>query len=497
MAVYVFAAVLSVVCLFICFIVVNQPLPVTTTTQPLDDSGEWRCVSNPSSNSWVLARSKDQNNQCASKEGTTCIPFTKQSCAVAKQKREKSFWVDCVNHDFCKYNLREPDSKLYVSAGNKYPCWSAQNLDLSTQDQKDRQITSVGESSSDSFTCDFVKASVGGVNVDSTPITSTQSYNLFPLENTLDWKPREKQIHHFERQTATYVPSMTRVINDWVCSFSDGEKQFVGHYDSGKDTCVSTNSQQIFRTNDFNFLANNQPNQTLTAPKLELNIVDQTWADSIMTKDDWIKFLNDRWSEAFMVLYPNSDFPAPRRDALVVFLGDKSPYSSNVCAQCSPLNSGAAILHVYTSCFNGSQTRQLLASVISHEMAHGLQWFRSRREDHLTEGIAEYVRMSLGFYTQNEYQTMSKSQRCPDFKSYSCNGAFLHYVEGKYSPNIVRELNRSFIYESIPWNWETVDSMFVQKTGKHTTDLWDEFIQQLPENGSLYPQPWLPKARFV
>jgi hypothetical protein len=485
------------ICILIIWLFMNN-----NTKKPLVESneGEWRCVSNPTSNSWVIARSSEKGNQCASKEGAQCIQFSKQSCDDALNKKGKTFWLDCQNQDFCKYDLKKQDSELYITSNdtNAFPCWSPQSVEISLGDEQKREITSVGQHQVGSTTCDFLKPTVGGMKAPETPISSTQLFNLFPRHSNVNWNDRKNNIHHFQRQIATYAPTMsnsTRVVHDWPCAFNDGQIDYLGHYDSSTNMCVATNKKQILRSKDYTFLANDSINQKIS-PRIELNIVDEKWAKSIMTENEWKKFIGDRWNEAYKVLYPTDIYQGPRRDALIVFLGDETPYSSNVCAQCSPINSTAVVLHLYKSCFQ-KPTKQELACIITHEVSHGLQWFRSRKDEMITEGIAEYVRLACGYYLPSELQNMERDKRCPDWKNYSCNGAFFHFVENRYAPLFVKDLNQIFLYESIPWTWETVEKEFVKKTGKYAIDLWNEFIQQLPENGPLYPQSWLPKARFV
>jgi hypothetical protein len=495
---------LAIICLVVALsmcLLNMQPKPTKPKQiQVIDNTA--KCVSNPTLNSWVLARSKpgDNNvNQCASNDGTTCLQFDKASCQASKTA---TFWVDCQNQDFCRYDLSLPDSELYISNQGTYPCWSAQTIALSENDKTSRQVTSVGQNKPESLTCDFVKPSVGGMKDEGSLIVKTNKFNLFPKTYT-QWTDRSEKVHHNQRHTATYAPGMfsySRVVKDWPCSFTDGKNQYVGRYEPSDDTCVSTNGTQILRSNQFSFLANSSSNNDILMPKIDLTMSDVKWSESIMSKTEWVQFIQQIWKESYAVLYPNNTYPGPKRDVLVVFIGDTSPYSSvngTVCAQCSPVSSTTVVLHLYKECFNGIPSKQILGTLISHEVTHGFQWFRDKQQPELTEGISEYVRMSCGHYMPADYKSMNKTSRCPDWSSYSCNGAFLHYIENTYDKNLVKDLNREFYYESKPWTLENVKPKFVEKTGKTATDLWKEFMQQLPDYGPLYPQSWLPKARSL
>lgn len=138
--------------------------------------------------------------------------------------------------------------------------------------------------------------------------------------------------------------------------------------------------------------------------------------------------------------------------------------------------------HIY---LNNAQIERLekqpgyLDDVLVHEMAHVAQhyshpiigrWlvFTSDPPRFWVEGIADYVCFKICI--TNEWHCPKCNSIYPHYKNgYTCAGAFLLFLEQKYNPRIVPQLNR------VLRTGDYAEQFFLERTGKDLRSLWDEF----------------------
>ncbi|MDB6110623.1 MAG: hypothetical protein JWR69_2373 [Pedosphaera sp.] len=103
-----------------------------------------------------------------------------------------------------------------------------------------------------------------------------------------------------------------------------------------------------------------------------------------------------------------------------------------------------------------------------HEMAHVAQQYAPGAPGHWTEGIADYVRYTLGY--TNGWSYPHCSAEFPHYTSgYWCTSAFLMYVEATYGTKVIRRFNEALRQGSYS------DAFFAQATGKGIDTLWADF----------------------
>jgi hypothetical protein len=136
-------------------------------------------------------------------------------------------------------------------------------------------------------------------------------------------------------------------------------------------------------------------------------------------------------------------------------------------------------------CLNNQYLQQFkenpatLDEMVVHEMAHVAQHYyrpiigrwvvlTPRPPFCWQEGIADYVCFKLG--QTNGWRCAECDSVYPHYRNgYSCAGAFLLYLEGTYSSNIVRQLNTALRQGRYS------DDFFLNTTGKDLAALWSEF----------------------
>jgi hypothetical protein len=121
----------------------------------------------------------------------------------------------------------------------------------------------------------------------------------------------------------------------------------------------------------------------------------------------------------------------------------------------------------------------VLDQALVHEMAHVAQHYyrpiigrwvvtTPRPPFCWQEGIADYVCFKLG--QTNGWRCAECDAAYPHYSNaYSCAGAFLMYLEGRYNANIVRQLN------TVLRQGRYTDAFFRAATGKDLPALWGEF----------------------
>ena len=105
---------------------------------------------------------------------------------------------------------------------------------------------------------------------------------------------------------------------------------------------------------------------------------------------------------------------------------------------------------------------------IVHEMTHVAQHYAPGAPGYWTEGIADYVRYTLGY--TNSWSYPHCAAQFPHYTSgYWCTSAFLMYIDAKYGSKIVLGLNSALRQQGYS------DDYFEKATGKKIDDLWAEF----------------------
>jgi hypothetical protein len=101
-------------------------------------------------------------------------------------------------------------------------------------------------------------------------------------------------------------------------------------------------------------------------------------------------------------------------------------------------------------------------------MAHVAQRYAPGAPGHWTEGIADYVRYTLGY--TNSWSYPHCAAQFPHYTSgYWCTSAFLMHVEAKYGSKVVLQLNSALRQRGYS------DDFFEKATGKKIDDLWADF----------------------
>lgn len=104
---------------------------------------------------------------------------------------------------------------------------------------------------------------------------------------------------------------------------------------------------------------------------------------------------------------------------------------------------------------------------IIHEMAHFFQQYPAPEPTWLVEGIADYIRYSLGFETPWSYPHCGPGSEHYT-SGYWCSAVFLEYIERVYDPGIVTKLDRALREKNYK------DSLFEVYTSKSLEELWEE-----------------------
>src|SRR6266404_2736148 len=121
----------------------------------------------------------------------------------------------------------------------------------------------------------------------------------------------------------------------------------------------------------------------------------------------------------------------------------------------------------------------LLEGVLVHEMGHVAQhyyrpiigrWLVSTHHPpvYWVEGIADYICFKL--LQTNTWACLECGSAQPHYRDgYSCAGAFLLFLESKYNPTIVPQLNTALRQGHYS------EDFFVNRTGKDLPTLWADF----------------------
>jgi hypothetical protein len=105
---------------------------------------------------------------------------------------------------------------------------------------------------------------------------------------------------------------------------------------------------------------------------------------------------------------------------------------------------------------------------IVHEMAHVAQQYAGGAPGYWVEGVADYVRYTLGY--TNGWSYPHCSAEFPHYSSgYWCTSAFLMYVEATYGTVTIRHFNEALR------NGSYSDGFFAQATGKSLDAIWADF----------------------
>lgn len=105
--------------------------------------------------------------------------------------------------------------------------------------------------------------------------------------------------------------------------------------------------------------------------------------------------------------------------------------------------------------------------MIVHELAHVVQDYPSG-PGWITEGVADYVRYTLGYSTSWSYFHCDSTSNY--LSGYDCSATFLRFVKNHYDPAIISQVNsamRSGTYS---------DNLFVSKTGKTVSQLYAQCL---------------------
>ena len=111
--------------------------------------------------------------------------------------------------------------------------------------------------------------------------------------------------------------------------------------------------------------------------------------------------------------------------------------------------------------------------VVTHEIMHITQWYpNGAGPGWLTEGIADYVRYTMGVDNVGANWTMPEFNPKQNYTdAYRVTARFLVWVEKNYNKNLVKKMDtalRNHTYNSNLW---------VQYTGKTVDELWAEYGQ--------------------
>ena len=132
--------------------------------------------------------------------------------------------------------------------------------------------------------------------------------------------------------------------------------------------------------------------------------------------------------------------------------------------QPAPGLTSGSVISLSSNWFN--QHPEDLGAIV-HEMAHVVQGYPPGQPSWLTEGIADYIRYSLGYKTSWSYPHCG--QGSPHYTSgYWCSAAFLQFIERVYDKDIINKLNTALK------NNRYHDSLFQEYTGKSLPELWEE-----------------------
>ncbi|XP_076892291.1 uncharacterized protein LOC143543984 [Bidens hawaiensis] len=105
-------------------------------------------------------------------------------------------------------------------------------------------------------------------------------------------------------------------------------------------------------------------------------------------------------------------------------------------------------------------------AVLYHEMTHCFQWSgEGRAPGGLTEGIADYAKLSAGYAQDGVFAVPGQGDRWD--QGYDVAARFLQYCEG-ISPGFVAKLNKKMRYDYD-------DKYFEDLTGKPVDQLWKEY----------------------
>ena len=115
-----------------------------------------------------------------------------------------------------------------------------------------------------------------------------------------------------------------------------------------------------------------------------------------------------------------------------------------------------------------AQRPEMLESVLVHELVHVAQSYVRSAPSHWTEGLADYVRIKLGY--TNGTVCAGCSTIYPHYRSgYECTAAFLLFVDDRFGPEPIHRLDDALR------KGRYTDEVFVQATGRKLEDLWREF----------------------
>lgn len=110
----------------------------------------------------------------------------------------------------------------------------------------------------------------------------------------------------------------------------------------------------------------------------------------------------------------------------------------------------------------------MLESVLVHELVHVAQCYDRTAPSHWVEGLADSVRIKLGYTNGTVCAGCSTSY--PHFTSgYECTASFLLYLEGRFGPEIIRKL------DAVLRNGRYTDVFFRRETGQDLEALWSGF----------------------
>lgn len=111
--------------------------------------------------------------------------------------------------------------------------------------------------------------------------------------------------------------------------------------------------------------------------------------------------------------------------------------------------------------------------VVTHEVMHITQWYPSGAgPGWLTEGIADYVRYTMGVDNVGGNWTMPEFNPKQNYTdAYRVTARFLVWVEKNYNKNLVKKMDTALRNHTYNGN------LWVQYTGKTVDELWAEYGQ--------------------
>lgn len=109
--------------------------------------------------------------------------------------------------------------------------------------------------------------------------------------------------------------------------------------------------------------------------------------------------------------------------------------------------------------------------MVIHELTHVAQAYPSADPGWMTEGIADYIRIS--HFEPNEPRPKIDAATATYHDSYKTTAIFLEWVEKKYDKQLVTKFNRAMREGTFKIE------LFKDYTGKMVDDLWKEFTETL------------------